>query len=1119
MANFCRTAAALLALALGTGACGDSRNGLPQGGMPLFTELASSTTGVTFHNALEEDPIMNGFTYEYYYNGGGVAAGDLTGNGYPDLYFVGNRVPNRLYINHGDMRFQEVTAEAGVMGHQGWATGVTFVDIDGDGLLDIYLSYSGAYDDPDLRRNQLFINQGTADGIPRFVEEAAAWGLDDPGLTTQAAFFDSNGDGLLDVYVMNHGVAGFHSMEELLELESPHAVDRFYRNAGGHFVDVSEDVGIVQNDLGFGLGVSVGDLNNDGTQDLYIANDYSGRDFLYLGQRDGTFREVLKESVARVPFAAMGSDIADIDGDGWLDVMVLEMAMNTHYDRALSESGIDGERFANVVENEQHYQYITNTLQWNRGTDDADVPVFSEIGQVAGVHRSDWSWAALFADLTNSGHPDLIISNGTPSDMVHRDFQAFRNRRVEETFEEEGRVTHSLMTELLENLPRRMVPNQVFRNDGDLVFTPVTQEWGFERPTYSNGAVYVDLDRDGALDLVVNNLMAEASIYRNETRSGPETHFLAIRLNGTPPNTFGVGARVRLWAGGHAQTRELQLSRGYQSSVEPVLHFGLGAASRADSLAVRWPDGSMQTLRDVEADRYITIDQEGATPPAGTAPSGTRADSRYFAPLPGALAPTPSHQASIATQDLFLRSYPSARETFALAAGDLTGDGRDDLVVGGAAGDAATLYLRGADGNFRGAPLASSARQGAAVVSAGLVDVAGRGRNDLWLVYEEGIGEERRSYHHRLFLNDGTGTFTEAPAGTLPQELDVGPVVAFGDLDGTGLPAVFVGSWQPLEVAARPGSRLLRNEGGSFRDVTEEMAPELAGLDAVTDALWAPLGSQGGEDLVVVGHWMPVTVWRNGGGALIDGTAQAGLDGLTGWWESIHAVDLRGDGNLDLIAGNLGLNFPYRPTREHPFELYVGDFAEDGGLQAVPAYYEEGVLYPWLHRDDLARRIPWLPEEFPEHHPFAESSLPDIFGAEALDRADRYAVTEAATLHLVNAGNGRFTPRALPRAAQVSPVTGVVSADFTGNGFADLVVGGSLYELTPPVPRIDAGVGLLLEGDGNGGLEPVMPQVSGLLVPGRVRGLVGVSNGTSVPPDLVFGVVGEGLRYIQALSR
>lgn len=1083
-------------------ACADDSGDVASG--PRFTLLPSSYTGVTFRNELPENPSMNGFVYEYYYNGGGVAVGDLTGDGLPELYFTSNLTGNRLYLNRGEMRFEDVTERAGVRGRPAWATGVTFADVNGDSRLDIYVSYSGPEGDPEARRNLLYMNQGVRDGIPTFTEQAAAYGLDDPGHATQGIFMDYDRDGDLDMYLMNHGVNVHRSVVELRLRRSPYEVDRLYRNDGNRFTDLTDEAGLIDTNLGYGLGASAGDLNNDGWPDLYVANDYAGRDYLYLGQPDGRFVEVLERAMGHIPYASMGSDIADFDGDGWFDVAVVEMAMDAHYDRKASESGLEWERFTDAFQEGQHYQYAANALQWNRGVRDSGEPVFSEVANLAGVARSDWSWAALFADLDNSGRPDLVVTTGIAGNYINVDYNDYRRRRIAEVIAAEGRVTPSLFIEFLENLPRRKVPNYAFRNEGALTFTNRTVEWGLDEPSYSHGAVYADLDRNGTLDLVVNNLRDEAFVYRNNGRSSEGEHYLAVRFEGPTGNPFGIGTRLRMKAGGRWQMQELYLTRGYQASVEPVLHFGLGATEVVDTVEVIWPDGARETRTAMAADRYLTLAYRDAKP---ADPLAADSAPPLFGDARAALFPVPRHHASAAVTDSQLEPYPSRRDEIALAAGDLDGDELEDFFFGGSGDEPSRIYLQQADGAFRGVtpwPVSSTEH----VAAAAIFDANGDSRNDLWIITRDTTALEGPQHRHRLYWNEGAMRFVEATMAVPPaREGDV--VLAAADFDRDNRVDLFIGNRSIPGRGDGPGSTLLRNEGGAFRDVSSERAPSLGRLQTVTDAVWADVTGNREPDLVLAGEWIPVTILVNIDGRLQDQTQAAGISEFTGWWQSVAVTDVNGDGKLDIVAGNLGLNYPYHPTADAPFKLYVNDFGSRGRTMAVPAYHEGGVRYPWFGRTRLAADLPILLQRYPTHDLFARATLENVFGTGPLREAQQYEVQTLATTIFKNLGDGRFEPEQLPRAAQISPVMGIVSGDFNRDGANDLVLAGNLEEMEANIPKLDAGVGLFLRGDGTGAFQPVPPVESGLLLEGRVRRIIRVGNG------IVAGVAGGNALHVQ----
>ncbi|MDE2980256.1 MAG: VCBS repeat-containing protein [Gemmatimonadota bacterium] len=1085
---------------------------------PLFTLMPSSATGVTFVNRLPETAARNGLAYQYYYNGAGVAAGDLNGDDLPDLYFTANIGPNRLYLNRGGLRFEDVTDRAGVGGPaDGWATGVTLVDINADGRLDIHVSQSGPFGEDDLRRNVLFVNRGDEGGVPVFAEEAPAYGLDDPAYSTQAAFFDSDRDGDLDMYLLNHGIPAYRTLLQLETGRSPLEVDKLYRNDGDHFVDVASEAGLVDSNLGFGLGLSVGDLNNDGLPDIYVANDYSGPDYLYLGQADGTFRNVIDRSMGHIPLSSMGSDIGDLDGDGWLDLAVLEMELPTHYGRKTRETGREQERFVLLAREGLHRQYMANALQWNRGTPDGTIPVFSDVAYLAGVAQTDWSWAALVADLDNDGRQDLFVTNGMAGVSINPDFDAYMERRMAEVQAAQGRVTEALILELIGNMPRRRTANFAFRNQGDLTFTDRAAEWGLDQPAYSTGAAYADLDRDGDLDLVVTNMQEQAFVYRNnarETRNdageSAGAHFLRIGLRGPPGNPFGIGARVRLTAGDTRQLQEMQLTRGYQSSVEPVLHFGLGERAMVDTVEVRWPDGSVETRTGVAAGLTLTLTHSDARPPAPPPPG----PAPLFADATSRLQPPPRHTASLSVTDASLEPYPSRRERVALAAGDLDGDALDDFVFGGSDNQPTLVYFQSEDGAYAALAELPAAAAMSETTAAAILDADGDGLNDIWTVSSHAAALNRPGHQHRLFLNAGSRDFRESPA--IPTE-DAGPgtTLASGDYDRDGQTDLFIGSHSVPGTGPGTGSRLLRNGGGTFTDVTAEVAPALAELQTVTDALWADLDGNGTPDLLVAGEWMPPTLLLNDGARFRDTTVEAGLAGLTGWWQTLSSADFDGDGDLDIVAGNVGLNYPYSPSAEGPFELYVGDFDGDGQKERVPAYHEGDRLYPWFGRDRMASMLPWVPRIYPTLDAFARATLPEILGPERMAAADRLEVRTLATTYLENTGGGRFDPRALPRTAQLSAVTGAVPADFDGDGAIDLVLAGNIHAFEHSVPGLDAGVGLFLRGDGAGGFDVEPPSGSGLWLEGRVGRLELLHVGREGGPALVAAVAGGAAIHIR----
>src|SRR3989449_3769216 len=870
---------------------------------PLFASVAPESSGVTFANTLPEDTAVNIVTYLYYYNGGGVAAGDIDGDGVIDLYFTSNLGRNHLYRNLGHFRFEDITDRAGVADSVGWKSGVTMADVNGDGRLDIFVSgvdYLGMHG-----RNVLYINNG--DGT--FTDRTHEFGLDFAGYSTQAAFFDYDGDGDLDMYLLNSSTlaerAASPSTSRLVR--NAKAGDRLYRNDGGHFVDVSAAAGIYGGVEGFGLGVVVSDVNLDGCPDIYVANDFPEDDFLYLNNCNGTFTESIAQATGHTSRFSMGVDAADFNNDGRPDIAVLDMLPDSERILKTAATTESYELFNMKLAAGYHYQYARNTLQLNRGVTAGKLR-FSDIGLLAGIAATDWSWTPLFADFDNDGFKDLFVTTGIyrrPNDL---DYIA--------SLDSIPAGIEPPAARLIAKMPPVPHPNYLFRNNGELTFANVAASWGvggIGRAGFSNGAAYVDLDNDGALDLVVNNPNAPAAIYRNRARDLDSTnHYLTVNLRGAGRNTEGIGAKVTVVAGGRHQLVEVMPTRGFESAVDPRPHFGVGAARVVDSLVVVWPDRRFQVLTNVPVDRVITLSQTNAKGRYSYARPATKPPFTDVS----ALGPASKHEEN--------RFFDFGREPLmphllstegpALAVGDVNGGGRDDIYVGGAKWQAGELFLHDARGGFHA--MAEPAFQADSLhedVAAAFFDADGDGDLDLYVVSGGNEFWEGEPLRDRLYLNDGHGNFVRA-ASALPDFFHNGScVVAGGDL-------LFVGRC----VVARPYGGaprrdLLENDGhGHFRDVTSQVAPGLDSIGMVTAATWVDYDGDGKLDLIVAGEWMPIRVFHQENGRFVDRTEQAGFAGTNGWWNSIQAVDLNGDGRPDLVLGNLGLNSFIRASRAEP---------------------------------------------------------------------------------------------------------------------------------------------------------------------------------------------------------
>ena len=1060
----------------------------------MFEMLSPKSTGVAFVNQLPENPDFNILNYLYYYNGGGVAAGDIDGDGLPDLYFSSSIGSNHLYRNRGNYQFEDITERAGVAAPEGWKTGVTMADVNGDGHLDIYVSavsYLG-----EKGHNILFLNNGNG----TFTDRTREYGLEFAGYSTQAVFFDYDCDGDLDMFLLNSSTHMERRMGQPNARSSPNAAsaDRLYRNDGGRFVDVSAAAGIRDSDHGvegFGLGAVATDVNLDGCPDLYIANDFQENDFLYINNCDGTFTESITRATGHTSRFSMGVDAADVNNDGRPDVFVADMLPEREDVLKSSASSEDYNLFNLRLRAGYHPQYARNTLQLNRGdvslersgSDEraamGQVPMFSDIGYLAGVYATDWSWAPLFADLDNDGWKDLFITSGIyrrPNDL---DYIAYVGSEAVQASLAKGITRGNLP--LVKRMPQVRLANHAFRNNGDLTFTNMAEAWGLAEPGFSNGAAYVDLNNSGALDLVVNRINAPAAIYRNHARTLNANGYLTVELRGARGNTSGIGARVTLKQQGTTQVLEQNLTRGFQSSVDPRLHFGVGPAKQVDSLIVVWPDRRTQVMTGVATNRMVTVWQDSGR--------GMRDEGRgkgvnsAVTPHPSSLIPHPTMFVDITTQlgaDVrhrendfldysreLLMPHRLSTEGPALAVGDVDGDGLDDLFVGGGKWQPGTLLVQQKGGTFHTVAEPDIAADSLAEdVDAAFFDADGDGDLDLYVVSagNEFTGQDA-ALLDRLYLNDGHGTFRKAP-GALPAFFDNGSFVVPGDFDGDGDIDLFVGS---RDVAGKygvtPRSHLLRNDGkGQFTDVTDEIAPGLAEAGMVTSAAWVAHPGTKALDLVVVGEWMPVRVFRQENGRFVDRTAEAGLAKTEGWWNSVTSADLNGDGRPDLVLGNLGLNSYLEASPNEPARLYVGDFAHNGGAQQILTSYRQGISYPVAGRDELVRLVPSLRSKFPTYASFGASRVEDMFTAAELSQATvREARVFASSVALAQA-DGTYKLQPLPAEAQFAPVFASVVRDFDGDGHVDLLLAGNLYGVQPFLGRYDASSGTLLRGLGDG---------------------------------------------------
>ncbi len=1058
-------------------------------GNQLFTRLPSSATGVRFENRLTDGKDLNVFAYRNYYNGGGVAIGDLNGDARPEIVLVANQGGPRLFLNQGTFRFRDVTKAAGLDGSDDlWSTGITFADVNGDGRLDIYICHAGTGTDAQ-RANALWINDGVDDdSIPTFTEKAKEYGLEDGGYSTQAAFLDYDRDGDLDLFLIRNSprpVSSF-GLRNMRNVRDPNGGAKLYRNDGARFTDVSAAAGIHSPEIAFGLGVAVGDLNSDGWPDIYVANDFFERDYLYVNAKNGTFTEALDTQMPVLSYFSMGMDLGDLNNDGWPEIYTTDMLPEDEY-RLKTTTMFEGwDSFQAKVRNGYHYQLMRNMLQRNNGDG-----TFTDVGQMAGVARTDWSWSALITDLDLDGLKDIFVTNGLAKDITSQDYVAYlANDETMKSVTNDGssKVDFQRLTDAMSSTP---ISNYAFHNRGDLKFANEATSWGLDTPGFSSGAAYGDLDGDGAPDLVVNNVNQEAFVYRNNARTlHPANNFLRVALDGDGKNRFAIGARVVVHAGTNAFTQEQAPARGFQSSVDYVLDFGLGAAAAIDSLRVTWPDGRVSVRRGVALNSLAVMRQAEATQPhaVASAPVG----EAPFADVTERIALGFRHQENEFVDFDRERLMPKLLSTEGpfMAVADVNADGLDDVFIGGAKDQAGQLLVQDRAGRFaRSNAGLFDADQISEDVGAVFFDANGDGATDLYVVsggseYSEGAS----ALQDRLYLNDGRGKFRKA-VGSLPDESVSGSRVVPADFDGDGAMDLFVGGRVvPWRYGTDPVSTLLRNDGkGHFTDVTAKAAPELANIGMVTDAVWRDVDADGRVDLVVVGEWMPITVFRNTGGGKFKRVEVRGFEKSHGWWNRIVAGDFDGDGRVDFVVGNLGLNGRLHASAQEPAEMYVKDFDGNGSVEQMITLYNAGVSYPLTLRDDLLRTLPSLKPRFPGYKAYARQKITDIFPASDLaDAGHKYAYTFATSMARNN-GDGSFTLVALPNEAQLAPVYGIMATDADRDGRMDLLLAGNFDGFKPEIGRMSSSDGLFLRNEGKGAFSAVRARESGFRVPGQAR--------------------------------
>ena len=1079
----------------------------------LFMSLSPAVTNITFENNVDEEGLFNSINYLYFYDGGGVAVGDINNDGLADIYFTSNMYTNHLYLNKGNFHFEDITQEAGVYGGmEGWTTGVTMADVNGDRFLDIYVCYSNLFDKQGA--NLLFINNGDL----TFTERATEYGLDFKGLSRQAAFFDYDLDNDLDMFLLNHSIhsKGTYGHIDLRNKRDAEAGDKLYRNDNGRFVDVTAESGIYESILGYGLGVAIGDINWDGHPDIYISNDFHEDDYLYYNNGNGTFSEALRSSVGHTSRASMGNDLADMNNDGLLDVVVVDM-MPERED--IRKSSVFADPF-NIDYLKQrfgyHFQYRRNTLLLNRGNALKPIPgtdtpfnLFSEIGQLAGIHATDWSWAPLFVDLDNDGYKDLFVSNGIYRRLNDLDYLDHLKKN-EVQLELNSRkfqsnpapIDSDKLAEILQYAPSIPLPNYIFQSQGDLSYINRAEEWGLADPGFSSGAAYADFNNDGGMDLVVNNTNGPATIYKNliyldNLDSLDKNNYIKIQLIGEDLNTYGIGSKVLIYTNEKTFFQELMATRGFQSAVEPVLNFGLGNAKMIDSLRVIWSTGEHQLLFNIIANQRIRLYQRNATDSYQY--ETKMKTNKIFQDVSEISHIDYKHQENTFIEynrEPFIPHFLSM-EGPAFDVADINNDGLVDVYLGGGKHQPGAIYLQNKRGEFKivvdSVFIQDSHGED---VDAAFFNANNDEFSDLYVA--KGGNEffaKMEPLKDCLYFGVGKGKFVKSQSA-LPDIYANSACVKPADIENDGDMDLFIGTRSvPREYGVIPKSFILINDGtGHYTDQTTAYAAALSETGMVTDALWLDLNKDSLKDLVVVGEWMPIRIFYNSADVLTEVTDQYGLQNTTGWWNTLVAGDLNNDGHSDLVVGNLGLNSFLKTSITQPVQLYIDDFSGNNKLEQILTYYNGSKEYPLASRDLMIENIPFLQEKYPTYADYAGEAIDDIFTKDQLQSATLRQVVEFASVVMINNGNETFTKNILPIEAQFSPNYSLLIDDINNDGFQDLITGGNFSGVPPDLGRYDASFGEIFLGDGQGSFTSLNFHTSGFVVNGEIRQMKKIKN-------------------------
>ncbi|MGB5227062.1 MAG: VCBS repeat-containing protein [Eudoraea sp.] len=1053
----------------------------------LFTLLPSEQTGIDFLNKVENQKNFNIFKYRNFYNGGGVAIGDINNDGLADIYMTGNMVSNKLYLNKGGLKFEDISENAGVEGSKPWSTGVVMVDINQDGLLDIYVSNAGNMK-ANNHDNDLYINNGDL----TFTEMASEYNLAKTGFSTHASFFDYDKDGDLDAYILNNSnipvsSLGYAEQREVRAQDWEGVPDIFkgvgdmlLRNDNGKFVDVSEDAGIYGSLIGFGLGVMITDINKDLYPDIYVSNDFYERDYLYINNQDGTFNEEIKDWTSHLSLSAMGIDISDINNDGNADIFITDMLPEPDQ-RVKSVMEFEGYNIYKLKQSKDFYQqYIQNTLQLNNGNGS-----FSEIAYFSGVDATDWSWAGLLFDMDNDGLRDIYITNGMNHDLTDLDFNDFFANEIIQKMVLTGKKES--VDSIINKMPIRPQPNYAYKNNGDLTFSNANKDWGFEIPSLSNGAAYGDLDNDGDLDIVVNNVNMESFVYENNATSLTKNNFIKLQFEGTKENKFAVGTTVMLYYDQNIILQELIPSRGFQSSMDHVMTIGLGASKSIDSLRVIWPDDRTEKLVDISPNQFLTLKHSNA--------------KEVYTPLaktkkPSLLKEITNNQLITHKENVYndfdyegLIYKQLSQEGPALAVGDVDGDGNEDVFIGGAKSQSGIIYKHNGNGAL------SITNQSSLAKDAEYEDTAAAffdadGDSDLDLIVGSGgnqVGEEK-DYRARLYLNNGNGTFVKSEE-RLPSTFSNISTIAPFDYNNDSYIDLFIGSRSIVGTyGIDPDHLLLENKGdGTFVNATERSAYGLKDAGMITDATWADMDGDSKKDLITVSDWGSPKIFKNSGRRL--NLQSSALDSLHGWWNVVEAVDIDKDGDNDLILGNQGGNLHYRPAKDRPMKMWINDFDDNGTIEQIVTQNFDGKDYPHHQKKDLTTQMVALKKQNLKASEYSKKTISELFPKEIFDNSIMKKSVISESIIAVNEGNGNFTVIKLPSRSQLSCICGITCTDVNNDGNLDLIMGGNNFEFKPQYSRLDANYGNVLLGDGSLGFEWQDYDTSGFYIRDEIKHL------------------------------